>query len=43
VIDGRNIFDAEAVVAEDFVYFGIGRKREPAMPSPERIEGMIPL
>jgi UDPglucose 6-dehydrogenase len=43
VVDGRNIFDAEAVVAEDFVYHGVGRKREPVMPPPERVEGRIPL
>lgn len=43
VVDGRNVFDAEAVAAEDFVYLGVGRKREPAMLPPERVEGMIPL
>jgi hypothetical protein len=30
VFDGRNIFDADAVVTEGLRYIGVGRTKEPA-------------
>ncbi len=42
IVDGRNLFDPEKVVAEGLRYIGVGRAREPVAVA-ECDEGMIPI